>query len=190
MWPKARARIVVLALAAVLIAVDQLTKALASSRLTVGQRVPVIDGVLWLYLIHNPGAAFSLGGDSMTLVFTIVAMAVTLAALIYAVPRVRVRAWCVALGLFLAGTAGNLIDRMVRPPRPFFGEVVDFLQLPRWPIFNVADMCLTTAAVLIVVLAVFGKLSWDGKGRGEPGAASADEARGAGVDANADTGER
>ena len=64
--------------------------------------------------------------------------------------------WAVALGLLLAGIAGNLTDRMFRTPGPLRGHVVDFLMLPHWPIFNVADMCINAAAVLILVQAFRG----------------------------------
>jgi signal peptidase II len=68
----------------------------------------------------------------------------------------------VALGLLCAGVAGNLADRLFRPPGPFRGHVVDFLELPHWPIFNVADMCISGAAVLIMVLAVVRNIGLDG----------------------------
>ena len=64
--------------------------------------------------------------------------------------------WAVALGLLLAGVAGNLADRLLRDPGPFRGHVVDFLALPRWPVFNVADMCINVAGALVVVLLLRG----------------------------------
>ena len=59
--------------------------------------------------------------------------------------------WAVALGLLLAGVAGNLTDRLFREPGPLRGHVIDFLMLPHWPVFNVADMCINVAAVLIIL---------------------------------------
>ena len=61
-----------------------------------------------------------------------------------------------AFGLLLAGIGGNLTDRLLRDPGPLRGHVVDFLMLPHWPIFNVADMCINAAAVLILVQAFRG----------------------------------
>ena len=61
-----------------------------------------------------------------------------------------------ALGLLLAGVTGNLVDRLLRSPGPFRGHVVDFLALPHWPVFNVADMCINLAAALFVLLLVRG----------------------------------
>lgn len=79
------------------------------------------------------------------------------------VPRVRVRAWGVATGLLLAGILGNLTDRLFRPPSPLHGHVIDFIQLPYFAIFNVADMCITGAAVLIIWLSVVRQVSADGR---------------------------
>ena len=62
--------------------------------------------------------------------------------------------WAVALGLMLAGAVGNLLDRIFREPGFLQGHVVDFLRLPNWPVFNVADMSLVTAAVMIVGLSL------------------------------------
>ena len=59
-------------------------------------------------------------------------------------------------GKLLGGVGGNFTDRLIRDPGPFRGHVVDFLQLPHWPIFNVADMCIDAAAVLIVLLTLRG----------------------------------
>jgi len=59
--------------------------------------------------------------------------------------------WAVALGLLMAGVAGNLTDRLFRAPGPLRGHVVDFFMLPHWPVFNVADICIDVAAVLILV---------------------------------------
>ena len=78
------------------------------------------------------------------------------------VPRLGHPGWAVALGLLCAGVSGNLTDRLFRSPGPFRGHVVDFLELPRWPIFNVADMCITAAAILIMVLAVVRNVGLDG----------------------------
>ena len=60
--------------------------------------------------------------------------------------------WAVALGLALGGIFGNLTDRIFRDPGALQGEVVDWIQLPYWPVFNVADMAVVSAAVLIALL--------------------------------------
>ena len=98
-----------------------------------------------------------------TWVFAVAAVAVLAFVLVRLVPRVRHRGWAVALGLLCAGVSGNLVDRLFRAPGPFRGHVVDFLELPHWPIFNVADMCITAAAALILVLSVVKNVGLDGR---------------------------
>lgn len=173
-------RLVVLAyvLGLVGLIADQATKTLALAALD-PQRPPVLlGGLLTLQLTWNPGAAFSLGEG-----FTVVLACIALAAFVfvggYLIPRVRHGGWAVAEGFLLAGIGGNLGDRLFRPPGPFRGHVVDFLQLPNFAIFNVADMFITGAAVLIVWFILIKQVSPDGRSTREPavdGAASADRA--------------
>ena len=99
--------------------------------------------LLTLRLIRNPGAAFS-QGEGFTWVFAVAAVLVLGFVGVRLVPRLGHVGWAVALGLLVAGVTGNLVDRIFRAPGPFRGHVVDFLQLPHWPIFNVADMCITS----------------------------------------------
>ena len=139
-----------LGVALIAYALDQVTKVLAVARLAPGVQRPFVGELLQLHLIRNPGAAFSLGTGS-TVVFTVVQTAVVLVVLVVA-RRVRTPAWAVALGLLLAGAAGNVTDRYLRAPSVGRGHVVDFLELPHWPIFNLADSSVVVAAVLIAVL--------------------------------------
>ena len=127
---------------------------------------PVIGRLLTLRLIRNPGAAFS-QGEGFTWVFAVAAVLVLAFVLVRLVPRLGHVGWTVALALLAAGVAGNLSDRLFRAPGPFRGHVVDFLQLPHWPIFNVADMCITTAAVMIVVLSLLRNVGIDGRHPGD-----------------------
>ena len=140
--------------AAVLYAADQVTKVLAVALLTPGRAVPLVGELLQLRLVRNPGAAFSFATGA-TWVFTLVAIVVVVGVLRVA-RRLGSRSWAVALGLLLAGALGNLTDRLLRAPGVGRGHVVDFLELPNWPIFNVADMAICAAAALVVVLAVRG----------------------------------
>lgn len=141
---------------------DLVTKIVAVERLQPGRPVPLLDGVLTLRLIRNPGAAFSTGAG-ITPVFALAACAVLVFVVARLVPRLGHPAWSVALGLLCAGVSGNLVDRFFRSPGVLRGHVVDFLQLPHWPIFNVADMCITSAAVLIMVLAVIKNIGIGGE---------------------------
>ena len=146
-------RLVWAAVALVGLALDVATKIIAVNRLEPNEPVRLLGGLLSLRLIRNPGAAFSQGAQ-FTYVFAVVAVIVLTFVVVRLVPRLRHQGWSVALGLLCAGVAGNLADRLFRPPGPFRGHVVDFLELPHWPIFNVADMCITSAAVLIVILSM------------------------------------
>ena len=133
--------------------VDFLTKELALARLDPTNPPVLLGGLLRLQLIRNPGAAFSMGED-FTVVLTLVAMAALLFVLLWLLPRTRHLGWAVGLGLLLAGILGNLTDRLMRPPGPFHGHVIDFLQVPNFAIFNVADICITFAAITIIWLVV------------------------------------
>lgn len=135
-------------------ALDQITKIVAVRRLSDGERVPLVGDFFQLHLIRNPGAAFGTG-EGFTWVFSCLAIVACVVATAYAV-RTRDPVWAVALGFLVAGVGGNLTDRMLRAPGPFHGHVVDFFELPHWPIFNVADICIDIAAVLIVVQAFRG----------------------------------
>jgi len=147
-------RAIFVAVAVVLLAVDQVTKVAAVAGLTPGRPHQLVGSLLRLNLTRNPGAAFSTG-TSHTAVFTALAIAAAIVTVWFAF-RAGSRAWAVALGFLFAGVVGNLVDRVARAPRAFHGFVVDFLELPHWPIFNVADICITVAAVLILVLAYRG----------------------------------
>lgn len=130
---------------------DQLTKYAALANLEWGQPVEVLGPVLRFTLISNPGAAFGLGSGS-TLALSIFAIVAFVASLVVALPRIRQMSHAVALGLLLAGITGNLHDRLLREPSPLYGHVIDFIQLPYFAIFNIADICITAAAALIIIL--------------------------------------
>jgi signal peptidase II len=130
------------------------TKTLAVTRLQDRAPVQVVGDVLQLNLVRNPGAAFSTG-TSYTLVLSLVAV-VAVAVVLVVARRLHDPVWAVGLGALLGGVLGNLTDRVFREPGFLRGHVVDFLQLPHWPVFNVADMCINLAAAVIVVQAVRG----------------------------------
>jgi signal peptidase II len=135
-------------------AADVVTKVLAVEKLTDRPPVPVVGDLLTLYLARNPGAAFSTG-TSYTVVLSFVAVAAAVAVL-WVARRLGSTGWALGLGFLLAGILGNLTDRVFRSPGVLRGHVVDFLRLPHWPIFNVADVCINIAAALIIVQAVRG----------------------------------
>ncbi|WP_345268330.1 signal peptidase II [Nocardioides nanhaiensis] len=141
-------------MAGVLYAVDVVTKVLAVERLRGQPDVPLVGDLLVLHFTTNPGAAFSTGTE-YTVVLSWVALVAVLVVL-WLSRRVASVLWGVALGLLLAGIGGNLTDRLLREPGPFRGHVIDFLMLPNWPVFNIADMCINAGAALVLVQAFRG----------------------------------
>ncbi|HET7684665.1 MAG TPA: signal peptidase II [Marmoricola sp.] len=147
------------AVAVVALAIDQVTKVLAVHYLTDRDPVPVVDSLLRLTLARNPGAAFSTGTQFTALISVFAICAVVVVCWFAA--RVRTTGYAWGIGLVLAGILGNLVDRLLRAPAPLHGHVVDFLQLPNWPVFNVADICINIGA-LIIVVQVFRGVHLDG----------------------------
>lgn len=133
---------------------DQVTKAAAEHGLDGRAPVEILGPLLRLTLVHNAGAAFSTG-ETLTLFISLFAL-VALAVVSFLALRVAHTGWAWALGLLMAGITGNLTDRIFRDPGPLRGHVVDFMQLPHWPVFNFADIWIDAAAVLIVVLSMRG----------------------------------
>lgn len=134
--------------AGLLIFLDQWTKYLVRTRLVFGEIWSPWD---WLtpyarvLYYHNTGAAFGLF-QGFNAVFTILAVLVS-AAIIYYFPQVAGKDWLIrlALCLQLGGAIGNLIDRVT------FGQVVDFISVGTFPVFNVADSCITVGVGLLLM---------------------------------------
>ncbi|MEV8372205.1 signal peptidase II [Kribbella sp. NPDC056861] len=132
-----------------ILGLDQLTKVLALQHLTPGEPVNVIGSLLKFNLIRNPGAAFSLGADFTPVISAI--QIIVAVGVVWLSRKLGSIGWAVAFGLLFGGAVGNITDRVFRAPSPFHGHVVDFLQTPHWAIFNVADMAVTSAAILLVI---------------------------------------
>lgn len=160
-----------LGIGAVGFVLDLLAKNAAIANLDPQHPISLLGGLVTLQLIRNPGAAFSMG-ESLTVLLTIIAIAALVAVLAMVVPRIRHLGWAVAIGCLLAGIAGNLTDRLFRDPGPFRGHVVDFIQLPNFAIFNVADMFITAAAVVGIWLSMITQVSFNGTRLKEPVEAS------------------
>jgi signal peptidase II len=135
--------------AAVIVVIDQVTKAVVVSNLREGESRRVIGGVLsWTYQ-RNPGSAFGLF-QHIPVLFTILAAAIAVVIIVRA-PRVHDHLTRFALGLVLGGAIGNLVDRIVRPPGVFRGRVIDFIDFHWWPVFNIADSAVVIGAVLLLI---------------------------------------
>jgi len=141
-----RQRLLSVAVGAVVVALDQVTKSWALSALEDGRTIHVV-WTLQLNLTFNKGVAFGLGKGSTSVIALIgVVVLVLLATLGRAGITNRLQA--VAVGLVLGGAAGNMADRLFRHHG---GAVIDFIDLQWWPVFNVADSAITCGAVLLVV---------------------------------------
>jgi signal peptidase II len=154
--PPSRTRRLVLLLttAAVVLAVDVVTKVLVVARLEGEQPVELLGGQLLLRVTRNPGAAFSFA-QGATVLFTAIAVAV-IVVILRVSRRLGSAGWALSLGLLLGGAAGNLIDRLLRSPGPGRGAVVDFIDFQVWPSFNIADSAIVSGGVLAVLLSFRG----------------------------------
>lgn len=137
--------VVVLLIAGAALAIDQLTKAWALSGLGPSRTIELAPGAT-LQLVFNPGVAFSLGSEmGPPLALGIIALALCLAT--WAVVRAVRGADMLATGLMsvaVGGAGGNLWDRITRADSgPLTGEVVDFINIDWFAIFNVADIFAT-----------------------------------------------
>ncbi|MFI5897205.1 signal peptidase II [Actinoplanes sp. NPDC051513] len=153
--------VVVLGLTAVIaVALDQWVKWLSTEHLTEGEPVRILGGLIYLSLLRNSGAAFSMGSDH-TWVFPVVTL-VVIGWITYMATRLRSIPWAISLGLVLGGAFGNLADRLFRAPGPFRGHVVDMISLfapyaEKFAVFNIADSCLTVGVILAVLLELTGR---------------------------------
>lgn len=149
------------ALAAFVLATDQLTKWWAESALVPNApTIPVVGDLLGIRLIYNPGAALSIA-SGYTWILTIV-VTVVVVFIVRAIGRLGSRGWAAALGLLLGGAVGNLVDRLAREPGFARGHVVDFIDYAGFFVGNVADIAVVTAAVLIALLSLRG-IGLDGR---------------------------
>lgn len=133
-----------LAVAGVLVALDQIAKQVALSELDSGERVDLILG-FDLRIVTNTGIAFGLLGNGQAVVIAVTAAALALIVAYFARSPTRPGLW-LAVGLLVGGALGNLADR-VRAD-----AVTDFLDPPLWPAFNLADVAITAGIVLLIAL--------------------------------------
>jgi signal peptidase II len=130
------------AVAVAVVGLDQLTKRTIADGIAAGQTKRFLPGI---HLVHvrNTGVAFGFfsGGGAVVLAFTLVALAVLLT---YFFRRPDRRGLWVPTGMLVGGALGNLIDRLAN------GAVTDFIKLPSWPAFNVADMSITFGVLALL----------------------------------------
>jgi signal peptidase II len=128
--------------AGIVLALDQITKHTIASGIAPGEEKKFLPGVNLVH-VRNTGVAFSLfsGGGTLVLLFTLAALALLI---VYFVRRPD-RQWLwLPTGMLTGGAIGNLIDRIAG------GAVTDFIKLPHWPAFNVADMSITFGVLVLL----------------------------------------
>lgn len=130
------------ALAVAVVAVDQATKALVRSKVDIGHHDGVFPGVEIVH-VRNEGVAFSRFSGGGTLVSVIVGAALVALVAYFVTHLDKPLVW-LPTGMLLGGAIGNVIDR-VRD-----GAVTDFIKLPGWPAFNVADISITFGVLVLL----------------------------------------
>jgi signal peptidase II len=124
------------------------TKTLAEANLQDRDPVELIPAVLQLRYTTNPGGAFGLFGEAAWLFVAI--SAVVILVVVVASRNLPSATTAVGLGLVLGGAVGNVTDRMIRGTG-FSGQVVDFIDLHVWPVFNLADTGIVLGAAILLL---------------------------------------
>ncbi len=128
--------------AAAVLALDQLTKAIVRSEIARGERVDLLPGID-LVNTRNRGVAFGLFSDGGALLAIVAGLAL-IGLLAFFVRHMERRLVWLPTGLLIGGATGNLLDRVRE------GSVTDFVDLPAWPAFNVADMAITFGVLALL----------------------------------------
>jgi signal peptidase II len=127
---------------AVVVALDQITKKLARDGIRPGEQDPIFPA-LKLVNVRNEGVAFGIDAGGKTLVIALIALALLALVLYFARHSAKPLIW-LPTGLLLGGALGNIIDR-IRD-----GAVTDFLKIPAWPAFNIADVAITFGVLALL----------------------------------------
>jgi signal peptidase II len=129
--------------AALVVAADQLTKHLIDGSIAEGDHTQVIPGLLQLVHATNNGVAFSVSAGGPTLVLVVIGVAVAAIVGYFATHHDRPLIW-LPTGMMVGGAVGNLVDRIRS------GAVTDFIKLPHWPAFNLADTSITLGVLALL----------------------------------------
>ena len=130
--------------AAGVVLIDQLTKALARASVDRGEEDPILPA-LKLVNVRNDGVAFGIDAGGSTLLIVVIALALAAVVLYFARHASRPLIW-LPTGLLIGGAVGNIVDR-IRD-----GAVTDFLKIPVWPAFNLADVAIVAGVLALVVV--------------------------------------
>ena len=134
----------VFSLAFLVVILDQITKYLVSSYMSLSRSIPIIPKVVYLSYTQNTGAGFGiLKGSNTLLIFT--SLIIIGIIFFYFDKFLEEKLTYIPIALIIGGAIGNLIDRI------FLGHVVDFIYIRFWPAFNVADSCISIGAVWLII---------------------------------------
>ena len=147
--PHRRAVLSLIFVAIAVVVVDSGSKTLALRTLG-GTPKRVLGSFLELELTRNSGAAFNVAQGAT--IFLSLLSFLALGAIATFARSITSRPWGIALGFLTGGICGNLLDRLFRPPYLLHGEVIDWIRLPHWPIFNLADTSIVISAITIATL--------------------------------------
>ncbi len=136
--------------AATVVAVDQISKRWAENSFD-AERLEVVPDVLWFTYVENPGSAFSMFQNAG--VWLGLAAAGAVGVIGWALRKPRPGSEVIGLGLVMGGAVGNLVDRATRGEGLLDGKVVDWIQIPNFPVFNMADTALTVGVGLVLLSA-------------------------------------
>ncbi|MBU0595124.1 signal peptidase II [Candidatus Bipolaricaulota bacterium] len=143
-------RIPYLSLTSALILLDRLAKWWAGHTLAYGRPQPLIGQAIRLTRVHNVGGAFGLFPGSGILFLAVSAIMSLVLIFLIATRRVHGVLSRIGVSIVLAGAIGNLIDRLM------YGFVLDFFEIRGFPVFNLADACISVGAALIIIAVLFG----------------------------------
>lgn len=129
---------------------DRLLKYLVDSNMTPGESKSLLGDLVNITYVRNSGAAFSMLQGHRALLIVIPAVLITVG-LVYVTKHMknRNRFMMISLSLVIAGGIGNLIDRIAT------GYVIDYIDIGVWPVFNLADICVTVGCVLLCIYVIF-----------------------------------
>ena len=133
-------------ISAIVVFLDQLSKFIIRAYLEPGD---IIGGTFAITYVTNKGGIFGIL-HGWGFIFTMAAI-IGIVVILIALRSIRSKAIKIALSLALGGAIGNLIDRII------FGEVLDFIKLGFWPVFNIADASITLSMVIIVLYFIWGR---------------------------------
>ncbi len=148
-----KARRAFILIATLVFGIDLATKNWAESYLSSRPEIKVIGDFLKLSYSTNSGAAFNFLTEATLFLSTLKLVVVGL--IIYLMRRVSSLRWAISMALLFGGVIGNLFDRAIRPPGLWRGEVIDWIELPNWPTFNIADSAIVVAGICLALLATF-----------------------------------